>query len=156
MTNAKYNCALLLHTIGKVFKYRIQEEAIANAFNDVRQCIGMVEASKCVDKDVFIKLLAAQNSYTLVAHPVSYHHDTFAKGEHSLENKICFQYNLTDSNDDIGRGGNGAGKFVFSLLDWTNSKSPAARRLQYQLAGGVLHDNARLTKDRWKTMFGKK
>ena len=101
-----------------------------------------------------VRLLAAQNHYTLVAYPVSYHYDVFRKGEHSLE-KNCFKFDLAENQVDIGRGGRGADVFVFSLLDWTNSRSTASRRLQYQIAGGKLTENERLTKEKWNTKFDK-
>ena len=108
----------------------------------------MIESSECQGKHLLIKLLAVQNSDTLVAHPVSCHRGIFSKGEHSLEYIICFQYDLTGPNGDIGKGGNGEAKCVFTLLGWTNTNAPAARRLQYQLAGGLFNENTRLTKER--------
>ena len=55
-------------------------------------------------------MLAAQNHYTLVVYPVSYHHDTFRKGEHSLENKICFECDLNGYDADISHRGSGSKK----------------------------------------------
>ena len=105
---------------------------------------------------MLVKILASQNQYTLVAYPVSYHYDVFKKGEHSLENKICFEFDLEDGKIDIGRGGSGPTKFVFALLDWTNSKSKASRRLQYQITGGELQAKERLTNQKWESHFGSK
>ena len=89
MTNAKYNCASLLNMIGKMLNYKIQEQTIKNAFEYIEKCKDMIDSSNTQDNHLLKKLLAAQNSYSLVTYPVSYHHDIFYKNEHSLENKIC-------------------------------------------------------------------
>ena len=64
---------------------------------------------------------------------MSSHYDVFRKGEHSLENKLCFKFDLEDNGFDIGRGGSGTEVFVFALLDYTHSISTASHRLQYKL-----------------------
>ena len=71
------------------------------------------------DNTLLIKVLAENIKYTLVAYPVVHHYDTFRKGEHSLENKICLEYILNDgdADGDIGRGGSEPNKLVLSLLD---------------------------------------
>ena len=154
MTKVKYNSALLALEIGREFQSQIQEEALSNALSDIERCKSMTLQCGTKDKSVLVQLLAAQNHYTLVAYPVSYHFDIFKKGEHSLENKTCFCFNLYDDHINVGRGGSGHTKFVFALLDWTNSKSGAARRLQYQITGGELKVNERLTDQKWKSHFG--
>ena len=61
---------------------------------------------------------------------------------------------MEKSDHNIGRGGSGANRLVFTLLDWTNSQSVSARRIQYQIMGGQLNNHERLTKGKWKTMVG--
>ena len=41
---------------------------------------------------------------------------------------------------------------MFALLDWTNPRSTASRRLQYQISGGNLAENEILTKDKWNSL----
>ena len=120
---------------------------------DIALCNKLIQGHSC-DSSTLIKMLAAQNHYTIVAYPVSYHYDVFSKGGNSLENKISFEYDLEDTDNNIGRGGSGQDKFVFTLLDWTNSQSVAARRIQYQIMGGQLKDSERLSKSKWKAVFG--
>ena len=112
-----------------IFQFKIQEEALTNALSDIELWKSRMVQCKVNDTSILVKLLAAQNHYTLVAYHVSYHYDVFKKGEHSLENKICFEFDLEDGKIDIGRGGSGPTKFVFALLDWINPKSTASRRL---------------------------
>ena len=66
--------------------------------------------------------LCLRNKFTLVAYPCGYHYDVFDKKAFSLENKICFSYDIemNNNNNDIGRGGHGIQKFVFAILDWTS------------------------------------
>ena len=90
---------------------------------DITLCQSITRQCGSNDESIMVQLLAAQNHYTLVAYPVSYHYDVFRKGDHSLENKICFGFDLDDNQVDIGRGGKGHGVIVFALLDWTNSIS---------------------------------
>ena len=117
MTKIKYNSSLLAVEIGNMFKFKVQEEAIFNAMADIDLCRNMLRQCGNGKKDIMVRLLAAQNHYTLVAYPVSYHYDVFRKGEHSLENKVCFKFDLAENQVDIGRGGGGADVFVFALLD---------------------------------------
>ena len=145
---------LLALEIGNIFHFKVQEEAISNAMADIELCRKMTRQCGNEDKDIMVQLLAAQNHYTLVAYPVSYHYDVFRKGEHSLENKICFEFDLDENHVDNGRGGKGNGVFVFALLDWTNSRSTESRRLQYQITSGKLTQNERLTKEKWNKQFG--
>ena len=70
--------------------------------------------------------------YTLVAHPVGMHKDSFGTysifdeklkkkkrlPNFSLENKTCFIWHSACPGD-IGRGGQGGSRFVWALLDWT-------------------------------------
>ena len=69
------------------------------------------------EERMLIKLLASQNQYTLVEYPVAYHYDRFWNGGDLLENKICFEYNSEGKDNNVGRGGSGPNKFVFTLLD---------------------------------------
>lgn len=74
------------------------------------------------------------NKYTLVVHPVGRHHDVFAGGIPSIENRFCISVDIQslDKNDTIfkpiqfsnfyGRGGDGVDKFVFAVLDWSGDK----------------------------------
>ena len=64
------------------------------------------------------------------------------------------EYYLDDGNNNIGRGGSGKDTFVFALLDWTDSQSVAAWRIQYQIMGDELTGNQRLSKLKWRRTFG--
>lgn len=56
--------------------------------------------------------------YSLVAHPVGLHYDTFKEGDESLENKLLL-CSLPPNNISKGRGGSLVNDvFVFALLDW--------------------------------------
>lgn len=66
-------------------------------------------------------------NFTLVMHPVGRHLDVFADGKPSLENRVCFAFNLdkyghtnisNTGTSGYGRGGCGMGMFCFALLDW--------------------------------------
>ena len=153
MTEAKYNSSLLIKTIDSVFNFQIQEGAVKAAIEDITRARLLVgsELDEQSKKNHFIRQLAMDNLYTLVAYPCNYHYDVFKKGQYSLENKICFSF-YSDSND-IGRGGNGPCRYVFALLDWTNSGS-GRRRRQYIASGAELSDNQVVTRARWERQFG--
>jgi hypothetical protein len=61
-------------------------------------------------------------------HPVGHHLDLFADGKPSLENLVCFAFNLdkygqtnlsnTAGTSGYGHGGCGVGMFCFALLNW--------------------------------------
>ena len=62
-------------------------------------------------------------------HPVGRHLDTFSDNYPSLENKVCFSFNLNkDGSTGIknigcpyGRGGSGLNRYIFAVLDWGSS-----------------------------------
>ena len=109
--------------------------------------------SSCEFESKLVKTLSYGNKFSLVAYPVSYHFDTFIDGCMSLENKICFGFNITDGSNNIGRGGGGKSKFVFALLDHSDSRY-RRRRQQYVAAGGDLEHGQRLTQEMWVNRFG--
>ena len=152
MTSAKYNSALLITEMMNTMKLSIQPIAIQGAMHDIDYGRMLINKSNIGGKNMLDKLLATFNNYTIVAYPVSYHYDVFNKGQHCLENKICFSFE--SKGDGIGRGGGGANEFTFAILDWTNSNASKQRRLQYKIMGGVLSDNQMLTKKRWVAKFG--
>ena len=53
----------------------------------------------------------------------------------------------------ISRGGNGSSKFVFAILDHSDSRHKR-RRSQYVAAGGTLVYGQRLTETMWIEQFG--
>ena len=102
-------------------------------------------------KDRLINLLATDNRYSVVGYPVCYHLDVFKDNTASLENKICMSFTSTNIKD-IGRGGDGEGKFVFALLDWANTNSRQKTR-QFIGSGGVLRRGERLNQALWTQRF---
>ena len=67
---------------------------------------------------------------TLVRHAVGMHHDVFAAGKPSLENRMCFKCPL-ESNEKratgtsrYGRGGAGVDYHCFAILDWPPRPPP--------------------------------
>jgi hypothetical protein len=86
-----------------------------------------VAETKCPrSKSDLLDALVALNKHTLVAYPVGYHIDVFADKEPSLENRICFVYTnrcQAGSGPALGRGGAGAGKFCWALLDWPQKRA---------------------------------
>jgi hypothetical protein len=135
MTIAKYNSALLSVEFSKILQMEIQAKAVKSAINDIDEVRLLINYSKLDNletkrrtkmkkemDDNFINRLCLRNKYTLVAYPCGYHYDIFDKKAHSLENKICFSYDikLNKKQYDFGRGGDGKGKFVFAILDWTS------------------------------------
>ena len=135
MTIAKYNTALLAVQISKILLTKVQAKAVQSAINDIDEVrssldnshldnsVSIARKKKKIDiDDELIKQLCLRNKFTLVAYPCGYHYDVFDKKAHSLENKICFSYDACLNNNckEIGRGGDGNGKFVFAILDWTS------------------------------------
>ena len=101
-----------------------------------------------------MKLLSFENRYSIVGYPVGYHFDKFADDKQSFENKMTFDMDLKLENLNIGRGGCGEMKFVFLLLDWTNSVMNSTIQNQYIAAGGNLPKGAKLTQSMWTEQFG--
>ena len=68
-------------------------------------------------------------NYTLVMHPVGRHHDFFADNKPSLENRVCFSFDLNDDGTtglkntglSYGRGGCGMNQYCFAIIDWRSS-----------------------------------
>ena len=163
MTVAKYNTALLVSYLNatKLTMY-VQLEAVNQA---VQQIVRIREYQHWIlqrNPDFFkstisrkkhlINLLAKENKFSVVAYPVCYHYDVFKEQSPSLENKICFSF-AAESDGNLGRGGDGPGRFVFALLDWQNESS-GRRRRRFIGAGGLIGHNERLTLDRWVNLFG--
>jgi len=67
---------------------------------------------------------------------------------------MTFDIDLKVGNSNIGRGGCGETKFVFALLDWTNSGANSTRQNQYIAPGGNLPKGAKLTQSMWIEQFG--
>ena len=154
MTLAKYNTALLIPEVNKQMNVQIQDGAILAANEDInitKKMLGKMEKDKFDDK--FIQMLSNWNKFSVVAYPVSYHFDIFIGGCMSLENKICFSYDIDKTENHIGRGGNGSSKFVFAILDHSDSRHKR-RRSQYITAGGSLVSGQRLTETMWVQQFG--
>ena len=145
MTVAKYNTALLIPQVGKELSVVIQDGAIDSAMQDINLTTFMLkhqeENNKC---NKFIEILSIWNKFSVVAYPVSYHFDVFIGGCMSLENKIYFSYDINKNENHIGRGRKGSSKFVFALLDHSDSRHKR-RRSQYVAAGGTLIYGQRLT-----------
>ena len=155
MTEVKYNSALLLVEISNYLDIKIQNGAVTAALEDLNACNNFLKHVKniCEFESKLVKTLTYGNKFSLVAYPVSYHFDTFIDGCMSLENKICFGFNITDGSNNIGRGGGGKSKFVFALLDHSDSRY-RRRRQQYVAAGGDLEHGQRLTQEMWVNRFG--
>ena len=155
MTIAKYNTALLIPEVNKKINVQIQEGAIFAAKEDINitQKMLVKKGNKKFDEIKFIQMLSNWNKFSVVAYPVSYHFDIFIGGCMSLENKICFSYEVDKSENHIGRGGNGSSKFVFALLDHSDSRHKR-RRSQYVHARGKLVSGQRLTETMWIEQFG--
>ena len=111
-------------------------------------------------------------NFTLVMHPVGGHLDTFADDEPSLENRVCFSFNLNqDGRTGIphtgyryGRGGAGMNKFCFALLDWGGYKRQRKRAWTHEDNAHLPHSAAdyvrrngnatvRCTDTIWNTFF---
>ena len=105
----------------------------------------------CNDK--ILEMLCHWNKFSIVAYPVNYHFDIFIGGCKSLENKICFSYEINNNENHIGRGGEGSSKFVFAIIDHSNSRN-RQRRSQYVAGGGALESGQRLTEAMWINQFG--
>jgi hypothetical protein len=108
-------------------------------------------------------------NFTLVMHPVGRHLDVFADEKPSLENRVCFAFNLdkyghtnisNTGTSGYGRGGCGMGKFCFALLDWqtknrlrrqcwTDSRNAELPNSATQIAREHGHTHERLTSALW-------
>ena len=154
MTVAKYNTALLIPHVGREITVVIQDGAIDAAIQDIDLTKTMLKHQEYINKnDKFIEMLSSWNKYSVVAYPVCYHFDVFIGGCMSLENKICFSYDINKNENHIGRGGKGSSKFVFALLDHSDSRHKRSRS-QYVAAGGTLIYGQRLTETMWIQQFG--
>ena len=77
-------------------------------------------------------------------------------GTGSLENKQLFS--LPSSDGNIGRGGDGTGRFVFAILDWTNELTGRRRRNyqraveRHQAAGENIQPTQHLTQQRYEQL----
>ena len=137
MTGAKYNSAVLLVYISELMGVKIQSEAVDKSIQDIIKQKSYLETFYKEKKNCnhtpeqrhnhLLRLLCLENKYSLVAYPVAYHYDTFDSGQASLENKICFSFKSKHRND-CGRGGDGNGRFVFAILDWTNKPEKLSNR----------------------------
>ena len=161
MTLAKYNSAILLYNLSFTLNIVIQREAVLNALHEIESEKKYIKwlskkvppGHKWMNKTKhLLKLLALRNKFSVVAYPVGYHFDIFKSNEASLENKICFSFEA-DNTKDRGRGGDGPGRYVFALLDWTNGGSNSRRR-RFIANGGILDAGQRLTSDMWQEQFG--
>ena len=143
MTIAKYDAALILNEINGMesFPFKIQEYAVKAALDDIDHHI--IKVRNNMSELSLVSSLALGNLYSLVAYPVGYHYDVFKDGQYCLENKICFSF-PSEKLYDIGRGGCGSDRFVFAILDWTNSRA-GKRRCEYINNGGVLRPGQSLT-----------
>ena len=96
----------------------------------------MKTVSAHTTREVVLANYITFNRHTKVQHAVGAHQDTFGSvgsGKdksvlHSLENKICIVDESLYLKYGTGRGGAGAGKFVFAILDWQNCKQGRRRR----------------------------
>ena len=137
MTEVKYNSALLCLEISKYLGVNIQSDAVNKSIQDIvtqksylKDFYQEEKNSKHTSKqrhNHLLRLLCLENKYSLVAYPVAYHYDKFDSGKASLENKTCFSFHSKNRNN-CGRGGDGKGKFVFAILDWTNKPDKISSR----------------------------
>jgi len=137
MTEAKYNSALSILHISNHLNLKIQSEAVDKSIQDIKEQKSYLKhfyqnGDNCSHTSKqrhnhLLRLLCLENKYSLVAYPVAYHYDKFDSGKASLENKICFSFK-SKNNNDLGRGGDGNGKFVFAILDWTNKAEKLSKR----------------------------
>ena len=153
MTVAKYNTALLIYDLSFVLGIVIQREAVINSLNQIQNQKDVFSTirNRYKKKHRLIDLLATDNRFSVVAYPVCYHLDVFKDDTASLENKICMSFKSKNIHD-IGRGGDGEGRFVFALLDWANNSTRQKTR-QFVGSGGVLKKGERLTKAMWMQRF---
>ena len=82
--------------------------------NAIKYYMKVIEKMNTKGGNILVKMVAAQNSYTIVAYPVVYHFDVSIKGEYSLENKICFELDIERELSEIGCGGGGKSRFYLS------------------------------------------
>ena len=132
------NCAeKAWNDISELMGVKIQSEAVDKSIQDIIKQKSYLETFYKEKKNCnhtpeqrhnhLLRLLCLENKYSLVAYPVAYHYDTFDSGQASLENKICFSFKSKHRND-CGRGGDGNGRFVFAILDWTNKPEKLSNR----------------------------
>lgn len=118
----KVETALVLQALKANFGLNVQPGAVATQMAQLEAARVLYDGNDMA----ILRHVSRLNMYTLVAYPVAYHTDTFADGEASLENKVCF-VNPPMNSKGIGRGGAGADEFVYALLDWTK-KNKRKRR----------------------------
>ena len=80
--------------IGIKYSLVIRKEAVRVAINDIKYRMKLIYKVNTKGRNKLIKMLAAQNSYTIVAYPVVNHFNIFSKGEYLLKNKICFELDI--------------------------------------------------------------
>ena len=154
MTEAKYNTALLLLKIEMDTKLSIQPGAVKYALKDIELTKGLLKGGEIINsKENFVHMLCNWNNFSIVAYPVKYHYDTFIDKCQSLENKICFSFDIEEKDKHIGRGGDGKNKFVYAILDHSDTRYKR-RRAQYVAAGGTLNAGQKLTETMWSQQFG--
>jgi hypothetical protein len=124
-------------------------------------------------KQLYYQFYAANFvTFTLVMHPVGRHLDVFADGKPSLENRVCFAFNLdkygqtnvSNTGNSYGRGGDGMGMFCFALLDWqtnqrrrrqcwTDPRNAALPNSAAQIARERGHTHERLRSAMWNAFM---
>ena len=83
LTSRKYQGFLNKYLVDML----IQPGAIITVMEDIVYYKKLINYTNESNDVILVKILASQNRYTLVAHPVSYDYDDFSKGQNSLENK---------------------------------------------------------------------
>ena len=159
MTIAKYNAPLLLKEINSIMSLCVQEKAVFEAIEDLNRATDLATSckqSRFDFKKQLVRQLAMDNLYTIVAYPCNYHFDVFKKGQYSLENKICFSFipSSTENTGLIGRGGGDEEEYTWGWLDWSNS-SQGRRRRQFIASGASLKKNEAVTQKKWNSRFNK-
>ena len=74
-------------------------------------------------------------NFTLIMHAVGRHLDFFSESKPSLENRVCFSFDLNkqgqsgvgSTGSGYGRGGAGTERFCYALLDWSSSNRTRRR-----------------------------
>jgi hypothetical protein len=104
-------CTMLAADILHQVNVSISPTAVANQIKQNKE-----SALASDDLNAQICYSSGKNMYTLVQHCAGYHFDTFRHNKPKLENRVCLMNPVITSS--IGRGGAGAEKFVWALLDW--------------------------------------
>ena len=87
----------------------IQPTAVKRMLEMFDKCFAEASGNRELYTDIACKSL-----HTLIQHPVGYHVDSFSKKQPVLGSKVCFVNSTLVAN---GRGGAGAGKFVWAIVD---------------------------------------